>query len=259
MDQENDQADSALSESEASVKHLRESILKGENWYIALLEAIGLWKKAQEAHNGRQYQYLIAGEAFDWMLLAERLSDSVPGLIPEDEKEALLFHGRPPIGLSADKFQELIGVAKYHHYLNYFYGVTAEEALVVAVEEEVRKEKTAWGVSHEADVTNEAYRRIYGPTFAVMLRHFRREKGIAQRNSIDLSELKEFAYWRFRFRLKMCEKAKVASDSRKAIVWLKEHGVTSYAQRKDVPEYFDQQLSPDADSTQDLGRTEPSR
>jgi hypothetical protein len=36
----------------------------------------------------------------------------------------------------------------------------------------------------------------------------------------------------------MCEKAKVASDSRKAINWLKEHGVSSYIQRQDIPEFF---------------------
>jgi hypothetical protein len=230
----------ALSEADPAVEHLERSLLEGKQWYVALLEAIGLWKKAGETHNGRDYRYLIAGEAFDWLLLAERLCDSVPGLIPENEKNALLFRGRPPVNLSPDKFKELIGAAKYHHYLNYFYGITAEEALVLAVEEEVRKEKTAWGYSREIDATNEAYRRIYGPTLSIMLRHFRREKGYPELKSIDLTELKEFAYWRFKFRLKLCEKAKVARDSRKAINWLKVHGVTSYIQRTDIPEVPDE-------------------
>ena len=230
--------DTTLSEVYPIIKHLEHSIRDGQNWYIVLLESIGMWKKAKETYNGRVYQYLIAGEAFDWMLLAERLCDAVPGMIPDNEKNALLFRGLPPINLTSSRFKELIGSVKYHNYLNYFYGITAEEALVFAVEEEIRKEKRAWGYAHEAEATNEAYRRIYGSTFTIMLRHFRREKSNMQSKSIDLTELKEFAYWRFKFRLKMCEKAKVASDSRKAINLLRDHGVSSYIQRQDIPEFF---------------------
>lgn len=240
MDQENHSAETALSDTDPAIAHLKDAIANGEHWYVALLESIGLWKKARENQNGRVYSYLIAGEAFDWMLLAERLCDAVPGLIPEPERDALLFHGHAPINLSASRFKELIGPAKYHHYLNYFYGITAEEALVLALEDEIRKEKSSWGYYRETDATNEAYRRIYGATFAIMLRHFRRENGYKESSSIDLTELKEFAYWRFKFRLKMCEKAKVASDSRKAINWLKGHGVTSYLQRQDLPEYLEE-------------------
>jgi hypothetical protein len=235
--------DTSLSGKEPAVQHLENAIKNGRNWFIALLEAIGLWSKAEETYNGRIYHYLIAGEAFDWILLAERLCDTVAVMIPEDEKDAFVFHGQLPINLSAEKFKELIGLPKYHHYLNYFYGVTAEEALVLAVEEEVRKEKQSWGYSRDIEATNEAYRRVYGATFTIMLRHFRKEKNIGNTRSIDLTELKEFAYWRFKYRLKMCEKAKVASDSRKAINWLREHGVTSYIQRRDIPEFFEE--SPD--------------
>jgi hypothetical protein len=230
--------DTALSETDPAIEHFEQSVRDGQNWYVSLLESIGLWKKAGESLNGRHYHYLIAGEAFDWMLLAERLCDTLPGLIPEIERDYFLYRGIPPINLSSDRFIELIGNAKYHQYLNYYYGITAEEALVFAVEEEVRKEKRAWGYAHEAEATNESYRRIYGPTFSILLRHFRKEKNYPQIKSIELTELKEFAYWRFKYRLKMCEKAKVASDSRKAINWLKEHGVSSYIQRQDIPEFF---------------------
>jgi hypothetical protein len=231
-------SEAALSEVDPILKHFESSLQNGQNWYIALLETIGAWKRATETFNGRLYHYLIGGEAFDWMLLAERICDAVPGMIPEDAKNALLFRGLPPINLTSGKFKELIGLVKYHNYLNYYYGITAEEALIFAVEEEIRKEKRAWGYAHEAEATNETYRRIYGSTFTIMLRHFRREKNQTQNKSIDLTELKEFAYWRFKYRLKMCEKAKVASDSRKAINWLKNHGVTSYIQRQDIPEFF---------------------
>jgi hypothetical protein len=225
-------------ETDPSILHLENSIREGKHWYIALLEAIAIWKKAEESYRGRAYRYLIAGEAFDWLLLAERLCDEVAELIPPAERDALLFRGQAPVNVSPEKFKELIGLAKYHHYMNYFYGITAEEALVLAAEEEIRKEKRAWGYSHELDVTNEAYRRIYGASFGEMLRGFRLESSIPESEHASLTELKEFAYWRFKFRIKVCEKAKVASDSRKAVNWLNDHGVSRYVQRLDVPEYF---------------------
>ena len=73
-------------------------------------------------------------------------------------------------------------------------------------------------------MAEEAYRRVYGAKKAVLLKRFRREKGYTQLNSITLTELKEFTYWLFKFRLKESEKAKVASDTRKALQLLKANG-----------------------------------
>ncbi len=127
--------------------------------------------------------------------------------------------------MPAQKFKELIGAEKYHQYLNYFYGITVEEALLLAVEEEVRKEKWASGLSKEKDPTNEAYRRIYDSTRTILLRHFRREKGNPQLKSISQGELKEFTYWLFKYRINTCDKARVASDTKKAIIWLASRGL----------------------------------
>jgi len=207
-----------------AIRHLEQAIAGDKHWYIALLEAIGLWNITEETHNGHSNRYLIAGEAFDWLLLAERLCKAVDGLLPDDEKIAFLFHGEPPLNLPIRKFKELIGSVKYQQYLNYFYGVTVEEALILAVEEEIRKERWVSGDSTEKDATNEAYRRIYGATRAILLRNFRREKGYSQLKSISLTELKEFTYWLFKYRLNHCDKAKVASDTKKALIWLNRNG-----------------------------------
>lgn len=207
------------------IRHLEQAITGGKHWYIALLEAVGLWTVAEEVHDERHYRYLIAGEAFDWLLLAERLCEEVDGLLPDDEKAALLFHGQPPLNLTVDRFKELIGSGKYHQYLNYFYGVTVEEALILAVQEEVRKERRALGYSNkEHDVINEVYRRIYGATKAVLLKRFRRETGYPLLKSISLAELKEFTYWLFKYRLKQCDKARIASDTKKALQQLNING-----------------------------------
>ena len=212
----------ALQASDAEViRHLEQEIIGGKHWYVALLEAIGQWSSSEESRNGRVYRYLIDDEAFDWLLLAERLCEAVDTLLPGDEKEALLFHGRPPVDLTLEQARGLIGSQKYTQYLNYFYGIIVEKTLILAVQEEVRKERLllAYGGGH--DEANEAYRRIYGTTKAVLLRRFRRENNYSQLRSITLAELKEFTYWLFKYRLRQCDKAKVASDTKKALEQLR--------------------------------------
>ena len=213
-------ADPTPAADRAAIRRLREAIAGGQHWYLALLEAASLWTSAEEDYQGRRYRYLIEGEALDWLLLAERLCRELEGLLPEAEKDALLFHGQPPLKLSAERFKKLIGSGKYHQYLNYFYGVTVEEALVLAVQDEVRKEKRLSGSNNEQNLTNDIYRRIYGATKAILLKRFRRENRYPQLKSTSLAELKEFSYWLFKYRLKHCDKARVASDTRKALAKL---------------------------------------
>lgn len=204
-----------------AIKHLEQAIAGGKHWYIALLEAIGLWASAEETRNGNTYRYLIDGEAFDWLLLAERLCEKVDGFLPAEEKEALLFNGKPPLSLSPQEVMALIGETKYRQYLSYFYGVIVEQAMLQAVQEEVHKERLVVGRRSEHETTNEAYRRIYGATEVVLLKRFWQEKGYPQRRSITLAMQKEFTYWLFKCRLKQCEKARVASDTKKGLDYLK--------------------------------------
>jgi hypothetical protein len=201
----------------AAIEHLKQAIAEGKHWYIALLEAIGLWNRAEETYNGRHYRYLIAGEAFDWLLLAERLCHEVDHLIPEEEMVALLFFGKAPIELDNESFSHLIGNAKHVAHLNYFYGVTVEEALLLAVEEEARKEQRVRAFNENDHLVEEVYQRIYGAPMTALLKRFRQEKGYPQRRSMGLSDVKEFTYWLFKYRLKECDKARVASDTQKAL------------------------------------------
>jgi len=203
-----------------AIQHLRESVSKGKHWYFALLEAIKLWKSARETYKGRHYLYLIDGEAFDWLLLAERLSDEISDFIPEEERINLLFFGRPPVELSNDDFKKSIGSAKYRAYLNYLYGVLVEEALILAVTDEVRKDKRAAGwVSHD-NFVERAYKRIYEQNQQVLFDSFRKEKQYSKRKTVSLGMLKEFTYWLFKYRLKNCDKSRVASDTRKALLYM---------------------------------------
>ncbi len=204
-----------------AIKHLEQAITGGKHWYIALLEAIGLWTSAEETLGGRTYRYLIDGEAFDWLLLAERICKTVDGLLPDDEKNELLFHGKPPLNLSPSEVKELIGNSKYRQHLSYFYGITVEGALLLAVQDEVHKEKWILGYRNEHEVTNEAYQRIYGVTEVELLKHFRIERSYSQLGSATLAELNEYIYWLFKYRQRHCEKARVASDTKKALEYLR--------------------------------------
>ena len=204
-----------------AVNYMKQALAGGQHWYRALLAAMGLWASAEEVYKDRAYCYLIDGEAFDWLMLAERLCDIVEDFLPQDEREALLFRGVPPLELPAVEVRKLIGEHKYAQYLSYFYGVTVEEALLLAVQEEVEKERRVRGFRTHDESADEVYRRIYNLERDELLKLFRQEKRYGRSRDMTLTELKEFTYWLFKYRLKRCEKAKIASDTRKALEYLK--------------------------------------
>jgi hypothetical protein len=216
----NDQELPPVSNAEMAIRHFQAELASGKHWYLALLESIGLWTDETEIVDGRGYQYLIEGEAFDWLLLAERLCDTVEGLVPDQPKNDLLFHGKPPLPLEADQYKNLMGEAKYHKYLNFFYGVTVEEALVQAIREEVRKERRLNFWNSNMGEEEEVFSRVYDEPYSTLLKQFRKEKHYHLLSNSNLTERKQFTYWCFKHRLKTCEKARVASDTQKGLMWL---------------------------------------
>ena len=205
-----------------AIQGLKSAIAEGKNWYVALLEAVRLWSSPEEDYDGRHYQYLVDSEAFDWLVLAERLCEELDGLIPEKERINLLFFDTPPIELSKDEFKNLIGASKYQAHLNYLYGILVEKFLILAVTEEIRKKKRVLGLNNDNGVVDEVYQRIYGATQFALLKQFRKERHYPQRKSISLSGLNEFTYWLFKYRIKKRDKSCMASDTKKALTKLHE-------------------------------------
>lgn len=201
-----------------AIEYFKQALAQGENWYTSLLEAIKLWTSAEEEYDDRHWRYLIDSEAFDWLLLAERLLKETGDSVPEDEKMALLFHDSPPQRLSKDEMKSLMGAAKYRAYLNFLYGILVEEALISAVMNEVRKEKRVFGGANDEENLSTAYNRIYGATQQVLLDEFRKEKRYPRPRHISLGEIKEFMYWLFKYRLKHSDKSRMASDTKKAML-----------------------------------------
>jgi hypothetical protein len=197
--------------------HLWSAVRSGVPWYQALLEAVGLWTLPQEVYQERTYQYLIQGEAFDWLVLAERLCAELDGYIPAKEQERLLFQGELPDQVEPEVFRVTLGTAKYRGYLNYWYGVVIEEALQLAVEEDVRKRHLARGYSDSEDLVEEAFTHLYGDTRASLLEEFRGQAHLRRGRGLSLCDLKQFTYWLFKRRLNMWDPARVASDTQKGI------------------------------------------
>lgn len=210
----------ASSQDAQAIQQLKGAVAEGKDWYLAVLEAIRLWNSSEEDYEGRHYRYLVDDEAFDWLVLAERLCRELDGLVSEREQTNLLFFDIPPAQLPKDEFRNKIGPTKYRAHLNYFYGIIVERFLALAITEEIRKEKRVLGLTSDNGVVNETYRRIYGAPQSTLLRQFRKERRYPQLRSIDLNELNEFTYWLFKYRLKMRDKSCVASDTKKALTKL---------------------------------------
>jgi 8-oxo-dGTP pyrophosphatase MutT (NUDIX family) len=214
-----------------AVAVFHEALQSGEPWFEALMRAIAVWEAPSETVDGRTYRYLVGDEAFDWLLLAERLLETAPAQVPEPEAERLLFDGvapaedltERPARVDDERLRGYIGEHKHRAHLNYLYGVLVEEALQYAVELDVAKERVSVNIKDarfEEGARDPVFERIYNRTCDDLLREFRGERSLRHTSHIALGELREFQYWLFKFRVKNQEPARVASDTRKALAQL---------------------------------------
>ena len=69
-------------------------------------------------------------------MLAQRLIEEIKDYVPSEEIDRLLFSHWPSFGIDEEEFRRLLGPHKYSAYLNYWYGIVVEEALIQCTEEE---------------------------------------------------------------------------------------------------------------------------
>ena len=100
MDEQNNSGNSStLTTSDlGAIRHFHDSVKAGNNWYISLLESIGMWQSHEETYNGRHYTYLVSNEALDWLLLAERIIESGGNIVSDEEKGSVFIKKRTPFG-----------------------------------------------------------------------------------------------------------------------------------------------------------------
>jgi hypothetical protein len=97
--------------------------------------------------------------------------------------------------------------------------VLVEEALVSAVVDDIHKERRVAGWE-SGNAFDKAYKRVYGENQQTLLNSFKRERKYTRRKIMSLSMLKEFNYWLFKYRLKHCDKSRIASDTQKALIYM---------------------------------------
>lgn len=193
----------------------------GEPWYDALLATIARWAAPDEVVDGVRWEYLIGGEAFDWLLLAQRLLDAVGARVPEEEASRLLFTGRGPLGRDDEAaFAEALGAMKYRGHLNFQYGVVVEEVILLAAEADLLKAHAIDGV--RADIA--AYERVYGITLRELQARYLSDTARPLRGQVRQAEWRAFTYWCSQYRLKHSEPARLASDTRKGLALLTRMG-----------------------------------
>jgi hypothetical protein len=199
----------------------------GDAWKLAGLEAIAVWPLAQEKIADESYVYLIGGEAFDWQLLAKRLLRECEAEIDQDVwwdwlSDPVLF-----AGFEEPEFMRAVGVDKGRAHLSYFYGVTVEQSLVTAVEEEVTHRRVGAGRPLSDQSLELAYETLYGNTRDQLWEVFKLEAGAISardgwrhRDEHTLGSEDAFTYWLFKLRMERSDPAKIASDTRKGLAKL---------------------------------------
>ncbi|MYC33248.1 MAG: hypothetical protein F4X64_08735 [Chloroflexi bacterium] len=207
------------------IAQLRQRAGKEESWHVALLQAMGQWSLARENVAGRDWQYVIGGEALDGLSLAQRLCLEIPNVVPPYELQSLLFHGQWPERMNQERLRELIGPYRYTALLNFRYGVVVEEALQLVAEESIRKSRLARCYQDSDTVIEDAHCHLYGDTRTNLLAKFLHDTcGIWETDSeaLSLAVWQEFTYWLFKRRVKKWHPARVASDTRRGLQRLRE-------------------------------------
>ena len=94
------------------IQSLITALQNGVDWPTALLRAMAAWRAPHDAVGDLRRDYFIGGEAFDWLLLAERLCEAAGDLIPPQERDALLFNGAFPPDFDRSPLQRTARRAK---------------------------------------------------------------------------------------------------------------------------------------------------
>jgi hypothetical protein len=196
----------------------------GDGWKLAVLETIAEWPLAQESVGGEHLDYLIGGEAFDWRLLAQRLLNECGSNIENDKWREWLADPVLFAGFEEPEFMRAVGVDKGRAHLSYFYGVTVEQSLLTAVEEEVTHRRVGAGRVLSDNALESAYETLYGNSRDQLWEVFKIESGVAaaregwrHRDEHSLGSEDAFTYWLFKLRMERSDPAKIASDTRKGL------------------------------------------
>ena len=204
------------------LSELRSSLERpGTDWRRAILQAVGRWPVV--AGKPKRCEYLIGGEAFDWKHLASELCLFLSDTLRGEQVVEWLFKLDPFGGVGETEFARLVGTEKYRAHLNYYYGVVVERALQLAAEGEERKNLAANCIPAGEDLQADAFKRLYG-TCEVELRAIFLNTAELPTQSVNvrifIDECDSFTYWLFKRRISLSVPARLASDTKKGLLYL---------------------------------------
>ena len=207
---------------ESQIDAFRDAVRRGRPWFNALLALIADWDLPAETVDGREYRYLIGGEAFDWLLLAERVCNAVEAerLLPQREVEALLLAGEPPQALAGGRPAAAAGAGQISRPPELPLrrpggGSAATGGGATSPEGATQRRAGQQRAGGERDLPPHLRRR---PRRAAGRVPHERNQPLTDR--ISLTELREFTYWLFKRRLAVQDPARVASDTRRGLLML---------------------------------------
>lgn len=188
-------------------------------WRDHIFNAISRWSIPSEEIADEPHIYFIAGEAFNWRRLAERLAWHITFLLPEEEENAMarwLESDHMFGGLEESHFRRVLGREKWRAFLNYFYGVTLERCLALHAGSRIAKAKFGGGQNVSDDMLDEAFEALYGGTEPELWIAFASESGLSIESGVarSLAIDDEFTYWLFKRRIGTTYMAHVAHEVR---------------------------------------------
>ena len=175
-------------------------------WRDHIFQAISRWSLPCEEIDDEPHVYFIAGEAFNWRRLAERLAWHITFLLNDDEESAMsewLEDAHMFGGLEEAQFRRVLGHEKWRAFLNYFYGVTLERCLLLNIGARITKDRFAGGKRVNDDMLDEAFVSLYEASEFELWMAFASESGLEARSSATrtLAIDDEFTYWLFKRRI----------------------------------------------------------
>ena len=160
-------------------------------------------------------------------MLAHRLLSNCGSKIDDDVWREWLSDPVLFAGFEEPDFMRAVGVDKFRAHLSYFYGVTVEQSLLVAVEEEVTHRRVGNGRQLSEGSLERAYELLYGNTRDQLWEVFKLEASVPaardgwrHRDEHSLGAEDAFTYWLFKLRMERSDPAKIASDTRKGLAKL---------------------------------------
>ena len=196
---------------------LRDSIKQGIPWPQALIQTMAAWSLPNETFKGIKYIYLIDGECFNMLLLAERLILELKDLISTTDIENLLFKSEFPHDFDLSTLKHEIGITKYRGHVNFFYGVVVEEILQYTIENEVEKRFYSNGIGEIKNPDDETFKQLYKSKYDDLYTQFCIDTSRIKNKRFYFNEYIQFTYWLFKYRVTISDGAKIASDTKKAL------------------------------------------